>query len=111
MTLQDPPLDLAPPTIAVATEATGTSLAVRISGEVDIATHDRLAGRLAALDLTTYDAVLLDLAGLDFCDSAGVRLLLAFRESCRAAGCTVQVQGARSQPARMLALIDPNVAA
>ncbi len=91
--------------VEVAVEQRPALVVVHVRGEVDIATHDRLAELLAAVDLSGATAVDLGLDELDFCDSYGVRQLLSFCQDARTAGCTVTLTDARPQLARLIALI------
>jgi anti-anti-sigma factor len=97
--------------VDVLVESDSATLVVRLRGEIDIATHDELSARLNTLDLTAYDVVRLHLDELDFCDSTGVHELLSFVDRIRTAGAVVELEGARPQPARMLALVGASSAA
>lgn len=105
MTLQLTLRDLPPPTVDVVAEGSSEMLVVRVRGEVDIATHEHLSGRLDALDLTSYTAVRLHLEELEFCDSTGVRQLLSFAERTRSEGREVELRGPGPQLARLLSLV------
>lgn len=97
--------------VEVTVERRPDQLLVHVRGEVDIATHERLAEHLAAVDLSGVPAVDLRLGELDFCDSHGVRQLLDFARDARGAGCTVTLTDARPQLARLIALLDTATAA
>lgn len=97
--------------VEVAVEQRLPHLLVHVRGEVDIATHERLAEHLADVDLSGVTAVDLRLDELDFCDSHGVRQLLAFAQDARSAGCTVTLTDARPQLARLITLLDAASAA
>jgi anti-sigma B factor antagonist len=56
---------------------------VRMSGELDLASSDRLAGLLADLPDGT---VVVDLAGLTFIDSSGIAALVAAKDRLESAG-------------------------
>jgi len=57
-------------------------LHVRLCGELDIATADRLAAPdLLRPDDRTLEAVLLDLRQLAFCDVSGTRALVSYRDA------------------------------
>jgi anti-sigma B factor antagonist len=60
-----------------APDATG-AVTVRLAGELDLQTADRLRGELAALEADTC-AVQLDCSGVEFLDSSGIRAILAAR--------------------------------
>lgn len=54
---------------------------LRLAGDVDASSHDRLRSALAALPAAGVTAVHLELAGLDFIDVAGTRELIALMQS------------------------------
>jgi anti-sigma B factor antagonist/stage II sporulation protein AA (anti-sigma F factor antagonist) len=60
----------------------GTSI-VRMSGELDLASSDRLSALLAELSDRT---VVVDLAGLTFIDSSGIAALVAAKDRLQSAG-------------------------
>jgi anti-anti-sigma factor len=97
--------------VEVVVETRTDHLVVHVRGEVDIATHERLAEHLGSVDLSRVSAVDLRLAELDFCDSHGVRQLLAFADDARRAGRAVTLTETRPQLARLIALLDTATAA
>jgi len=54
---------------------------LRLAGDVDASSHDRLRSALAALPADGITAAHLELAGLDFMDVAGTRELIALMQS------------------------------
>jgi anti-anti-sigma factor len=54
---------------------------LRLAGDVDASSHDRLRRALAALPADGITAAHLELAGLDFMDVAGTRELIALMQS------------------------------
>jgi anti-anti-sigma factor len=56
---------------------------VRMSGELDLATSDRLSALLGEL---TDQTVVVDLAALTFIDSSGIAALVAAKDRLRSAG-------------------------
>jgi anti-sigma B factor antagonist len=67
---------------------------IRVSGEIDLATHEELAGRLRAA-AAKGKPVVVDLSACEFIDSSGIRaLLLGEREakSIAVAGASEQVR-------------------
>ncbi len=50
---------------------------LRLSGELDIATADRVEQELRTVEATDAGQIVLDLSGLTFMDSTGVRLVLS----------------------------------
>jgi anti-anti-sigma factor len=79
----------------VAVASRGTSLRVRVNGEVDVSNAHRLRTALAAVDFGHADRVDLDLAGLAFCDTSGCRILLLFEREVRLSGHPIGVHDAR----------------
>lgn len=99
------------PYVDVVVEPGSDRLDLHFHGEIDIATHAILARHLEALEMHRYTVVDLHLDRLGFCDSHGVVQILTFIDSARAAGCTVTLDGASPQVARMLTLLRTTPAA
>jgi anti-anti-sigma factor len=56
------------------------AVVVRLGGELDMATADRVLDALRATDLTKARSLVVDLSDVTFCDSSGLRLLLHLRK-------------------------------
>lgn len=71
---------------------------IRIAGEIDLSTSDRLDTDLEHL-MTANDGreIVLDLSGVDFLDSTGLRMLWTARQRAQAAGSRL-VLAAPSEP-------------
>jgi anti-anti-sigma factor len=82
-------------------------VAIRLQGELDLATHVALRGVLHGLDLQGLRHVDLDVSDLSFCDSRGCAVLLSFHHRARAEGMTVGIWGARPEFRRLIELIEP----
>lgn len=69
---------------------------LRVSGEIDLATHEELTGRIrtAAAD---SKPVVIDLSGCGFIDSSGIRALLLGEREAK----TIAVAGANDQVKRV----------
>jgi anti-anti-sigma factor len=81
---------------SVSATVTGSAATVVATGDVDLATADRL--RAAALPLVAPGIeVRLDCEGVDFLDSAGLRVLLELDRTARSAGATL-ILAAPSDP-------------
>ena len=86
-----------PDEFKISIEDRGGTSVVRVTGEVDLATHEELAEKLRAA-ANGAKAVVVDLSGCAFIDSSGIRaLLLGARETER-----FLVAGAGEQVARVL---------
>jgi anti-sigma B factor antagonist len=57
---------------------------IRLEGELDIATAERIQDELAIAEASDARSIVLDLSGLTFMDSTGVRLLLSADARSRA---------------------------
>ncbi|MFF5504999.1 STAS domain-containing protein [Streptomyces roseolus] len=95
----------APERLRHRTEPTGSGMAVRLSGEIDLDTAEELETVLtAALSLGGRGApVTLDMSGVSFCDSSGLNALLHARLLATARRSRLSVVAASAQVARLLA--------
>jgi anti-anti-sigma factor len=82
----------------------GTRTRIRLRGELDIATAEAVAKRLAVLR-ERHESVLLDLDGLTFIDASGVRLVLAAAEDSRRDGWVFAVTHGSHQVRRVFVLL------
>jgi anti-anti-sigma factor len=87
----------------VSCEATRTR--VRLRGELDIATVDAVAKRLAALR-ERHESVLLDLDELTFIDASGIRLVVDAAEDSRRDGWAFAVTHGSWPVRRVLQLLE-----
>ena len=74
---------------------------VRVAGELDLSTHERLAEELTSI-AAAGDAIVVDLAGCDFIDSSGIRALLIGRQAAEDKGGTLVLAAAKPQVVRIL---------
>lgn len=74
----------------------------RLSGEIDLGTHDVLTAALARLD--GPGDIHLDLHGLEFCDAAGLGAMVTLAERLWPAG-RVVLHGVSRQISKMLAVL------
>jgi len=70
--------------LTVAADRTGDVHCIRLTGELDIDTADRVEAELARAEAGDARVIVLDLAGLTFMDSTGVRLVLEAHARSRA---------------------------
>lgn len=77
---------------------------MQLRGELDIATAEAVAKRLAGLR-ERHESVLLDLDGLTFIDASGVRLVLAAAEDSRRDGWTFEVTHGSRHVRRVFVLL------
>ena len=82
----------------------GTRTRVRVGGELDSATAEAVAKRLAVLR-ERHESVLLDFDGLTFIDASGVRLVLAAVEDSRRDGWAFAVTHGSRQVRRVFVLL------
>ena len=88
---------------SVATTASGTAADVVVTGEVDLATADRL--RAAALPpITPGCEIRLDCRGVSFLDSTGLRVLVELERTARAAEATLVLAAPSDGVMRTLSL-------
>jgi anti-sigma B factor antagonist len=81
----------------------GDGGALRLAGELDLATGDLLRERLA--ELVGADRLVVDLAGLEFVDVTGLNVLLDAHRAQRERGCALVVRRPRPMVLRMLTLL------
>jgi anti-sigma B factor antagonist len=62
--------------LEIETRREGDSLTIALSGEVDLATVDRLDLAIRSAEETDVGRIVLDLSGLSFLDSTGLSVLL-----------------------------------
>lgn len=74
---------------------------VRVTGELDLSTHERLADELTSI-AAGGDAIVVDLGGCDFIDSSGIRALLIGRQAAEDNGGTLALAAAKPQVMRIL---------
>ena len=74
---------------------------VRVAGELDLSTHDRLGDELTAI-AAGGGAIVVDLSACDFIDSSGIRALLIGRQAAEDNGGTVVLAAPKPQVVRIL---------
>lgn len=62
---------------SVSTSRSDALTTVKVTGELDIATADKLSAALETLDVAPGERVAVDLRGVGFMDSTGLRILIA----------------------------------
>ena len=74
---------------------------VRVTGELDLSTHDRLGDELTSI-AAGGGAIVVDLSACDFIDSSGIRALLIGRQAAEDNGGTLSLAAAKPQVVRIL---------
>lgn len=83
-------------------ESVGGATVLSVLGEVDLATHERLAEELTTI-AASGEPIVIDLSGCDFIDSSGIRaLLLGKRASEKHGDGRLLLAGAGEQVTRIL---------
>jgi anti-anti-sigma factor len=95
-------LDGTLPELSVNVYPEGDSCVVHISGELDMATRNRL---FSASTAGHHSTMVIDLAGVTFLDCSGYGSLVASRRIIEGDGRTLTVRGATGQPAHLFELI------
>jgi anti-sigma B factor antagonist len=75
-------------------------LLLRICGDLDLASRDRIERTVLAAVVST-SAVTLDLARVTLCDSQGVAMLVAAHEKATAEGTTLTIRNAQPNVQRV----------
>jgi anti-sigma B factor antagonist len=78
---------LRPGELEIVDGAHGARHAVRVVGELDLATAPQLEANIEQLCGAGAEEIEIDLAGLAFIDSTGLRALLIAQELCKEHGC------------------------
>ncbi|OEJ35428.1 STAS domain-containing protein [Streptomyces subrutilus] len=79
-------------------------VALRLVGALDLDATAQLRAAVAECFARRPERVVLDLRGLRFCDCAGLHVLMEARATADRIGTELQVEGARTQVARLFAL-------
>lgn len=88
----------------VATSSDGGAQVFLLSGELDIATADRLTAELEAVETAADARRVIDLSGLTFMDSTGLRVLIAANRSAAEGGYELVIVTGESPARRVLEL-------
>jgi anti-anti-sigma factor len=78
---------------------------VTLTGELDLASADKLADRIRGLVDTGHPRLIVDLAGLIFCDSTGMGTLVRANNECLAQGGYLRLAAPNHNVARVLAVV------
>jgi anti-sigma B factor antagonist len=89
---------------AMSEEERGAITAIRLSGELDMATAPSLLARIDELLSLGRHRILLDLADLTFCDSAGLNGFIRADRRCVALGGWLRLTGHQGHVARVIQL-------
>jgi anti-anti-sigma factor len=93
-----------PTDFTVEVERDGESLALRVHGELDISSAERLVDAYEK-DLEGVTAVTVDLSDLDFIDSSGIRAVLTVKRRCDAAGQRMVLISGREEVDRVIRMV------
>ncbi len=88
----------------IESEARGTSLALRVRGELDMSTAPQLAEAIAAAAGSGAETTVLDLSGVTFIDSSALRVLVVAGRSLGEAGGQLQIGPRSDMVARVLTM-------
>jgi anti-sigma B factor antagonist len=77
---------------------------VRLSGELDMATEDKVAQVLDGVLATTPEVVRFDLSDVYFCDARGLAALVTVRRRLRSAQRRLELTGVPAHVRRLLAV-------
>ncbi len=86
---------------SIEAESANDATVVRVIGELDLATHERLSDELTAI-AAKGGPIVVDLAGCDFVDSSGIRALLVGMEAAEENGGRLVLAGVKPQVERIL---------
>jgi len=86
---------------SIAAEQLEGGTIVRVVGELDLSTHERLGEELKSI-ASAGSAIAIDLSSCDFIDSSGIRALLIGRQAAEDSGGTLALAAAKPQVVRIL---------
>ena len=95
------------PYLDIVTSGSGDSIAVSLTGVLDIATAGQLEAAVRG-QVRAGRSVTIDLSGIDLCDSTGLGALVRLHRSTLAAGGQLSLRGARRHVADVLAMTGIN---
>jgi anti-sigma B factor antagonist len=95
------------PYLDIVTSGDGDSIAVSLTGVLDIATAGQLEAAVRG-QVRPGRSVTIDLSGIDLCDSTGLGALVRLHRSAQAAGGQLCLRGARRHVADVLAMTGIN---
>jgi anti-sigma B factor antagonist len=72
--------------LKISQRVVGSTVVVAPSGEIDLASADRLRGGLVAAESNVDKGMVIDLRGVAFIDSTGIGELVACQRRCHGAG-------------------------
>jgi anti-anti-sigma factor len=92
------------PYLAVITEHQGQRSVLRLQGELDVSTRDRLRHAIGSALEDHPPIFVVDLSGLDFADCAGISILVWAQKRLSARGSELVTTGAKPIVRRLLQL-------
>lgn len=90
--------------LAVTTERHGQRSVLRLRGELDVSSRDRLHGAISSVLEHHPPLLVVDLSGLDFIDCAGLSVLVWAHKHLAASGHRLLITGAKPAVQRLLHL-------
>jgi anti-anti-sigma factor len=88
------------PAVTVTTEPSGSTIAVKLAGEIDLANADDVAQAVdAAITNQSFDAII-DVAGITYIDSVGMRYLFTLAARLNTAQIRLRFLAPLGTPAR-----------
>lgn len=91
--------------LAIQTHTLDGTATLAVSGELDLATRDRLLGALERLEADGEDDITVDLKGLAFIDATGLHALVGARDAARMRGMTLEFRNPSPAVRRLLSLV------
>ncbi|HWC31596.1 MAG TPA: STAS domain-containing protein [Actinomycetota bacterium] len=93
--------------LIIETQSVDGTVTLAVSGELDMATRDRLLGALEWLEANGEEAITVDLTGLSFIDATGLHALIRARDSARMRGATLEFRNPSPAVRRLISLVGP----
>ena len=84
-------LEGAPGQLSVTLEQTGSTVVMRLAGELDLATTEQVTAALDRIEIENTTRVVVDLQAIDFLDVSGLNAILRSNYHCREQGIRVSV--------------------
>jgi anti-sigma B factor antagonist len=90
------------PILHVTIDVTPTHMYVRLSGEMDVSTSDRVRTAVSCFQSHDTHRAVIDLSDLTFCDASGLSALLALHTELTSTNHVISVEGVRPNILRIL---------
>lgn len=89
---------------AIETRIDGSTIVVRVTGELDAATASEVEDAIRQTSADSTERVVVDFTDLEFIDSSGLSVLVAAHKRLGTVGASLELRGAQPSVARVFAI-------